>query len=356
MIHSVTSDFEEKLHFFILSVFSILKFFQNLPIEQRMSSNSSLFKQFVKTAPSICVNTDLEPDDMIFIILLLSALKDETNRIVFVVSAWEKQQPKASFLLEFIKTHFESMMPRITIVLGLPSHTRYEMECSFDSFDCDFRSYVPDDFNHVVVFQLTHPSEIRLILQTHPDFFQKTYLFTYGSFNYRALVDRGDTTEENIGEMFGHFKFVFYYEAFPVTGGRKIESATVDRVITKKYPLLASHIRWWNGLVYDQCKEENHRPEVDSKSKSRNQEIIDSIDRHPTQFVDADCGLIATILLIGDANPEVYSGRYVYPKGGYPHFVDVHQGLPSNTAEVCHIRTTDPLHHYTLHLELYNNL
>jgi hypothetical protein len=313
----------------------------------------TLYDRFVAPASSICVITDFEPDDAIFILVLMQALRGSGKPVTFIVSGWTQQQPKAAVMATFLATYFPEMMPTLTIKLGQRSPTSYQLDLTPEQAQMQFDRYSEADLKHEVVFQLTHPYEIMDACSHQPDFFSKTHLFTYGSFNYRALIEKQQITGEGIAALFSHFAFTFYYEAFPVTNPTKMEYADLNHAICANYPLLAAHIKWWNELIVQECMETINSPTANPAAIDRCQQIVDSIHRCESQFLDADGGLLVTLLQVRVSDVDLVSGKYVYPAGGYPRFDDDHEGLPLNTNEVCHIRATDRDQYHRDHHAFY---
>jgi hypothetical protein len=303
----------------------------------------------------ICIITDCEPDDYLAMLALLKFLRSKPNEIIIIVSAWQKQRPKAAKLCSFLEKEFPDMLDRITIKLGEPSDANYEMVLTPEEELMIFESYTILDLEVEIIFQLTHPVEIWKAYSDNFVMFENTSLFTYGSFNYRHLIYNGTLVEADIIKLFASFGFVFYYEAFPATNPTTMEYDDLTELLHQNYPHIAKMINWWNQRIYDECKQ-NTVTLTDPQAMERNQKIVDSIRRYPIQFLDADGGMMATLLL---PQSKYAIGRLVWPAGSYPSFDEIGKGVnlcglfPES---ICYPDVTDKAANHALHHQFYVDL
>lgn len=303
---------------------------------------------------NLVVITDCEPDDYMALLAILKLVRKTGRDLVIIVSAWREQQPKAARLQTFLNREFFDLKNRIFIRLGEPSHTNYDMALTPEEIAIEpFPQYTQFDLVGNIIFQLTHPVEIFKIFREQSEFFQNSYLFTYGSFNYRVPLQRYDMTTQDIRDLFTSFKFVFYYEAFPASDPTMMEYDDLTELMRRNYPDIVAHIEWWNQRIYKEIQRD--LPKLTNPSAiERFKKIASSIERYPLQFVDADCGMLATILT---PQTEYVTAELTLSKDDYPTFTSIRENCSTpRRGEVCYLKTADKARIHHEHHEFYIKL
>lgn len=313
------------------------------------TTRQTLLSRFIPSdrKTTIAFITDGEPDDWMALLALLKHIRGESHHLTIIMSAWQKQRPKAARLYSFLKEKFPDMLEhQIEIKLGEPSNTKYEMVLTPEEENMVFEFYDFNDLKVDVIFQLTHPTEIWKVFIDDLVNFSTTSLFTYGSFNYRGPVNDGIMTPDDVLQLFNAFKYTLYYEAFTNTNPTTMEYDDLSELMQQNYPQIADLIRWWNSNIYTQCQE-TLSTSTDVRELDRCLKIVASINRYPLQFLDADGGLMAT-LLSSESHYCVDKLVYPHPKEGYPHFVDYtnnKSGIMVHHPEVIDLKANHVSHH-----------
>lgn len=269
--------------------------------------------------------TDLEPDDFIAITILLNS--EKYTNIKFVVSACidllisytisiirrditlksyiGKNIPdKAKYLRYFLVNHFHKYT-NVEIYLGESNKSIYELPFRVVS-DETFKSYKELDFDNKFIICL---APIRELLNVRV---KNSSLALYGSYNIRSVILDGI----KIDDVYS----VLLYESLLATGnkssiggtanGGTSEERNVEQlldIIWTKYLFIGNHITWWNNEIFYECKEICKKNDSKSDIYQRRMKIINNIEVNKRQFVNADTGLIAS-LLMNDMEPYIVKG------------------------------------------------
>ncbi len=117
----------------------------------------------------------------------------------------------------------------------------------------------------------------------------------------RSVLNRSNALAKKYESMIKSFHKVFFYENFPASVPTKIIDYSFDYI-----PEINRLIRWWNEIIYVECSSQRHLPVSDA--------IATSIEQSPIQFVNADSGLVLTLLMDPTKIPHLVSGELDLPK------------------------------------------
>lgn len=254
---------------------------------------------FVKT---IWVETDLESDDVLAI-LLLSAVK------YYVVGEGDSNM-KYKRMNEYAKlSNNESAI----IIEGIGSKTKFSMDGKeFDKLpdvlQCNenyllrFIEFANSD--NPIMFSFKPMRELIQEYIKNPELTTKLLsnitLYCYGGFNFRCLFSE---YKKELLEVLHLFKRVNIYESFFVSGSdNSVNKNTMPglyKIFKEKnnkpyYTALSKLIYNWNVDIKERFTKSIQNPELDDDSKKRHQKVLDNIGDHlDFQMVLADFGLAA---------------------------------------------------------------
>jgi len=148
------------------------------------------------------------------------------------------------------------------------------------------------EFNPIIIM-MKPPRELVELFLKNKNIFKNTMMFLYGGFNIRCLF--GKYSKDTIKEFISSFKGVIFYESFFAIGeANNINNIDINFDCMPDY--LLDLIEKWNISINSYCKNvvaNTNNLEV----IKRNNKIIDSIEKsRGRQFVDADCGMVLTML------------------------------------------------------------
>lgn len=272
-----------------------------------------LYNTHVKNANNILIFTDLEPDDLVAIYILSKHITKNQNVMIVV------GEGNSYIKFQRMQTYIHILNIKATIIQGYNSNKdfTYDGEDIFSSDHCRMLRDTKKDLDYdmfnllnfikkkPIIFCFKPPREL---IEFNYDFFSDITLFGYMSFNVRCLQNT-----EKVSKLLNSFKLVIYYESFLAIGSNNSISYTLPNFIDKVNYL-------WNKDIIEDCRTTIKRLQdktSDSKIEERikqNQKIIDNIEKsNYKQFVNADCGMICTLLL----DTEYYYGTVTFNGFGY---------------------------------------
>ena len=210
----------------------------------------------------LTIVTDGEPDDLIALLLLQQA--GWLAKAQIIANGWRDPQTKAAFIQKTLRLAADQ------IYVGLPS----ALDFSYGNASAHaFPPWQPELFCDALVICLAPPREL---LRTDAALLRSSALALYGGFNLRCLLDEGVAAAQLLA-LLDAFDRVLYYEAQFAVG----DSAVHDPTLLDALPAgVLRAIAAWN----------QHAQRYGGK-------IAASIAACPRQFVNADTGLVATLLM-----------------------------------------------------------
>ena len=329
------------------------------------------------------VFTDLEPDDVLAINLLHNSnvIEKRGNQINYIVgegSAETKTQRMMRYMANLNKRfparegpadshelfaghssdksyEFDGneFLPRSFLVdsLGLtesdPVYSWYDEDEHTSVCDYPFsasRLFPKECVSYMKEFTKLHESTNLYIVMKPPRELMELWkcgavdnseknLVLYGSFNLRCIM--GEYTHEEILAFLKSFKACYIYESFYVTNTNSFHDDKVEDL----YPMdLKRTIHWWNKSILDDCVESvkskvpewNGKDDIDIESLEmcekdkeyvkRNLKVVLDIGRHPMQVVNADCGMIASLLFENMDTLPIKDVELSFNEFGYTQF------------------------------------
>ncbi len=153
-----------------------------------------------------------------------------------------------------------------------------------------------------LIISLKPPREFIKLWDTDKTIFNNCIMFGYMSFNLRCLMR--EWSHKKIIEFLNSFKECYFYETFHSVGENNIISC--KDIDMKKLPKFVYDLMiYWNKGLIEGCREtcESYKDRKDKRGMSkfkRNLDIIKAIEDYKgEQFVNADCGLILSLLQPG---------------------------------------------------------
>lgn len=298
---------------------------------------------------ALVILTDLEPDDVLAIGMLL---KNVSSMIPLLVIVGEGNVDKTAMGIDLIKK------------LGHKNFKLFQGEKSekefptliLDLFDGSLRDKVDYDFNiknvaeiflskslSPLIFSIKSPREI---MNIDRNLLGKSFLAQYGSFNFRSMFNDYDQSE--ISNFINNsFKGVILYESYFATGhDNSINSQNASKLFLKirnsNHPYLKvlwKMIQEWNNYISHDClqtasvltkdmldewqnQDRNWEKlkQMYNKLVSRNLKVISSIiEAQNEQMVFADFGLVVT-LLSSHFDHRLEKGEIEFSDLGYTTF------------------------------------
>ncbi len=264
-----------------------------------MNKSNHLNKLIIEEYDRVIVITDLEPDDLIAITMLLKSkelnLKTFNQEIIFIISAWSNVEQKARFFRKFLLDCF-SAYANSQIYLGESSDKKFEFPFEVAANE-NFPSYQILDPSNSLIINLAPIRELMFYHQNIPNVFKNCYLAIYGSFNIRSVIVEKKLEHTHICNIFYSFSGVLCYESFYAVGSNNnMTDPEILGIIKSNYPYLEKIIKWWNQEIMDDCQNTCNDCDSSSEKYKRNIKVVDAIKKEPYQFVNADTGLIAVLL------------------------------------------------------------
>jgi hypothetical protein len=155
-----------------------------------MDHTSLLDRFLVDMKESVLIVTDLEPDDMIAIRMLLPELFKRNIVPDIVISCWDDVHKKASFVRQCLK---ELTNLPIDLYCGMPTEKKYDISSMLNSLieEDNFESWeVLDWSQYSLIIQLAHVNELMSTYLQNTDIFNTTKLAIYASFNIRSVLHK----------------------------------------------------------------------------------------------------------------------------------------------------------------------
>ena len=257
----------------------------------------------------ITIYTDLEPDDVVFLMLFLSQVRNETHSIKIVVG---EAHPESKYWLcvkwlNLFVSKYKLKGIKFLVERGEPSDKKWNIQNrpgpTMERFN------VAENFDDPDVVYCLKP--LRELLGSHGDLSNIT-LYVYGGFNFRTLLFAG---ESRLLPLLESFKEVHLFEALPILMPVVLDdiregsnnSADCNKLpkfferYGKEFPELNELIADWNFHIFKECYQNLINPEKTDVPKNRSREIIHSIaDSNGQQFVFAD-----PLVFIGRFYPEL---------------------------------------------------
>ncbi len=318
--------------------------------------------QFAKAFSAVIISTDLETDDLITLLLLEKYLSKSIPKL-FLVGEGD------SYIKYMrMKIYIEIMgFQNATVVQGYSSDKDFSYDGE-DVFNVEFvkqlrvageKKKETKCLEEIKQFLKTNPSLTILSLKPPHEFmalwkednkiFNTTDLLGYMGFNIRCLMKSNENT--TIIEFLNSFRRVVYYESFLATGNENSIKFKDDIFPFDKLPkYVTSMMNLWNLDMLTYCynnikkytsmtvkelirvtqEEEDQiylliKEKKDCERFKRNLKIIRQVTTaNYQQFVNADCALIAT-LLVNMPTEWMYFGLLDFNEIGYT--------TPKKTAE-----------------------
>lgn len=314
--------------------FIIISYYLNLIIKNLlniMSATPLLITNFLYQGSDIrpcTIFTDVEPDDLLAMMIFFTNCKPLTS-VQIVISAWTNQTQRAHFLTMFLVRHFPHL--KFKIFLGMGNEKEYDMSNILSCFPStsavqQYPHWTDATFHpHEFYLQMAPAQEIRELYRQHKDFSAST-IAIYGSFNIRSLLNKSNELAVEFETMFNSFQKVLYYENFPASAPEYVQDVKITTALAS-IPMIGELLKWWNELIFEECKIDAHQEWAIK--------IMDSIQSCPYQFVNADTGLVMTLLMSIDAIPHLVTGVLDLPKS------DIESGRYRPYPEIQHIRRSD---------------
>ena len=267
----------------------------------------------------ITIYTDLEPDDVIFLMLFLSQVRNDTHSIKIVVG---EAYPESKYWLcvkwlNLFVSKYRLRDIKFLVEQGEPSDKKWNIQNNTGPVMERFN--VAEDFNDPDVVYGLKP--LRELLGSHGDL-SNTTLYVYGSFNFRTLLFTG---EPRLLPLLRSFKQVHLFETVPILGSDN--SADRNKLpkfferYGEEFPELNGLIADWNFHIFKECYQNLINPEKTDVPKDRSREIIHSIaDSNGQQFVFAD-----PLVFIGRFYPELMNssrGAIEFDKNSRTQFME----------------------------------
>ncbi|AYV86502.1 MAG: hypothetical protein Sylvanvirus1_98 [Sylvanvirus sp.] len=248
----------------------------------------------------LMILTDLEPDDLIALLLIKDKLA-QAKSIMFVVGEGNAMLKAArmSVYVEMLE------LSNCSVIRGCSSDKEFEAD-GLELFSPEYIAHVRSrkdeykvDFTKILTFlkekkpfvlSLKPPRELIHLWKEDPTVFHGIVMAGYMSFNIRCLFQQH--SHELVAEFLHSFQRVFFYETFLATG----EKNSVDTV--RSLPrCVKKQIQLWNRHIQQECVETLNNCNLSAVVRERNLKIIQNIEACPNQFVNADSGLVLSLLL-----------------------------------------------------------
>lgn len=282
----------------------------------------SLFEKYIKDKKVMIIATDLEPDDLVALQLLAKILP-EKMRLIFIVGEGNADI-KAARMEKYVKLFgFKNTF----VLSGVYSNAEFP----FDGTDILSKEEIDQILDESVetpilayskLFKMLQCKGEHVILMLKPlrEFFlifnidvdtyskvlKNTILIGYMSFNVKCLFEM-TRVDNNVLKFLNSFKTVVYYETFFANGEDNCIEADTDFPF-HRLPQCTRHlISTWNEHILKTFKNKD-------KPTKKQLKVIENIEKNKgLQFVNADCGLIAALLMPLDPK-DIYMGTVSFDK------------------------------------------
>jgi hypothetical protein len=285
----------------------------------------------------IIISTDLETDDLIAIEILLKIIPKD-KELIFIVG-------EGNSYIKYMR------MKKYIEIFGIKNSIVVQGEDSDKDFPCDgydvyektliekFRNCnrIHDtqyeikkllDDKKITIFSLKPPRELIKLWFENNDIFKNINLIGYMSFNIRCLKKTYNDTD--IINFIKSFNKVIYYETYLAVGDNNTIDNTMSFPFDKLSTVTTRLMESWNNYMLDDAinnisKNINGTYDVFMKKfternfefvKRNFRKLVSIVNSHGCQFVNADCGLIVSMLMELDQSDYTY-GDISYNNAGY---------------------------------------
>ncbi|CAH6419328.1 Hypothetical protein HVR_LOCUS532 [uncultured virus] len=285
-----------------------------------MDTPTSSFEHKIKFQDSfnnrhVIVITDLEPDDIIAITLLLKRGNILPENLSFIVSAWKDVNTKARYLRKLLTENFLNYA-NTKIYLGEASNAKHVLPFALGPEEI-FPRYRDLNWYNSFIINLAPVRELIALFREDFCFFRECSLAIYGSFNIRSVIWSDKIKLKELYQLFDSFDEVIYYETFLATGEKNsISDKGLLDIIWTRYPFISELIEWWNKSICKECEKNCAENDPTSDKYLRSKKILDNITEETRQFVNADTGLIS-ILLMDNVDRFIHNGNIRFDPENY---------------------------------------
>ena len=304
------------------------------------------FSKFIENAKNILITTDLESDDLIAIDIVMKVLSKDQKKYFLVGEG--NAYMKYCRMVKYIELY---KYENCEVILGYSSDKDFLLDGRdvFSEEECKEIRKVSDkkyDSSKLIEVLKSQPVIISLkpirelveLYSTDVNLFKNIDFIGYMGFNVRSVLDKYKF--EYVMDFLKSFRSVIFYETFHATGENS--SLNYNEFPFDKLPANVNKlIEQWNGDLHSKAQEvvekmnkipESNRSERDKGKLHRNLKIIKAIDEAKgQQFVNADTGLIASLLLDLKENEDYYRVDVTF-NGNY---TVVKENKESNIIVIC---------------------
>lgn len=235
---------------------------------------TSILVRLLKTFRQILLLTDLEPDDLWALYVLLCHLLQLQFKgdILIVTSCSPFPERKCSWLRQWIETHFPSLSPLVTCIPGHATATNHPF---FQPFEAPGNGPLIDgprerekekvilkfleDHPQSLILQWAPPLELVHLHQERRDLFASCCLMGYMSFNLRTLLwspSKDVTAKEVVEYLNGPWQEVLFFESYRALGENNtledlelLEGACSNSSLPGAVPELRELLGEWNHHI-----------------------------------------------------------------------------------------------------------
>lgn len=226
------------------------------------------------------------------------------------------------------------------------SHSKYEDKdvCNYPFYN---NFYVPKSIGKYIdnYEEINNETKLYIVLKPPRELMDlwkngkidnsKKNLVIYGSFNLRCMMK--DYTKDEILDFLNSFNSCYLYETYHVTSNNSFYNYKIERMFPED---LKRTIYLWNKSIYDDCFEsvksklpdwngkdkiDIDKLDLDDKDKAyvnRNYKVIKSIDDQFMQIVNADCGLISSLLFDDMKKLPIKDVELSFNEFGYTQYTE----------------------------------
>jgi hypothetical protein len=288
-------------------------------------SKKNFWAQYLTDITEIIITTDLETDDLVALQMLAKLIPTNVH-IIFVVGEGNGTM-KYHRMKEYIELF--GFNGKCTVYQGYDSRSdfKFDGEDVFHKITCEElrKKPRPTDNEELLKFIQSHKNTPIIMLKPPREFiefwnkdnslFNETVLIGYMSFNLSVLFEKWTKTQ--IISFLRSFKTVIYYETFFANGEDNCIEHNTNFPFDKLPVCTHNLMHLWNTDIYQKFSSKE-------KPTPKQLKIMKSIkENNNIQFVNADCGLIASLLLdlsetdffVGDIDFNEFSVPIKNPNG-----------------------------------------
>lgn len=341
----------------VFIILVVLNWFANSTLK-----SINLWGTFIADVDNILITTDLEPDDLIALLILVKNIPKDI-KIGFVVG-----EGHSRIKYQRIARYCELMNFKNYKVFESIGSTKDFVYDGLDIFNSEFVENIRENnkslseinlnglktlkefinSGETAIIMLKPPRELMEIWSNDNSFFNKTKMIGYMSFNLRSLWNSKQWSQQQVVDFLNSFESVIYYETFLATGEKNSMSKSTKFPFDKLPGYIKKLISLWNKSIMKECKKDIDNPDYPEANKARSRKIYDNIKADPDQFVNADCGLIAS-MLIELKDSDYYTGTINFNANGY--------SVPTKdpNGKIIFINPTDKEDLWLRQIEFYQN-